>query len=270
MRVDGTDAARTGSIGAGIVINEGVTAHVHPARSNRVIVRRIGNQGSPVAGEYDSAPLNTVLAMLGVTAEVTTVCRLPIGAGFGLSAAAILSTITALNAAFSLGLSAREIAGMAHEAEILHRSGLGDVAACQDGGLACRMGPGVDADIIRWKEWTEPIAAVSFGALETSHILDDAALMERIASAFPTECPGNPADFFTYSRRFAEEVGLISDASREVLSACDRHSIPASMTMLGNGVFACGQGAHDVLSRFGEAWSLTVADGGVHLVEAGS
>jgi pantoate kinase len=62
---------------------------------------------------------------------------------FGCSAAALLSSITALSELFSLELQRHEIAALAHEAELVHRTGLGDVAASQGGGLACRKGPGM-------------------------------------------------------------------------------------------------------------------------------
>ena len=39
------------------------------------------------------------------------------------------------------------------------------------------------------------------------------------------------------------------------------------MTMLGNGVFACGNGEEAVLSRFGEVYRLCVARRGAYLIE---
>ena len=71
---------------------------------------------------------------LNLTASVVTECTLPIGAGFGLSAAALLATLTALNHLFDRGMNAEEIAQYAHAAEVTHQTGLGDVAACQGGG----------------------------------------------------------------------------------------------------------------------------------------
>ncbi len=53
-----------------------------------------------------------------------------------------------------------------------------------------------------------------------------------------------------------------------MLEACDAERVPASMTMLGNGVFACGGGAAEqVLSPFGEVYTLRVARRGAYLIE---
>lgn len=53
-----------------------------------------------------------------------------------------------------------------------------------------------------------------------------------------------------------------------MLAACDAAGVPASMTMLGNGVFACGDAADRVLSGFGEVERrLNVARRGAYLIE---
>jgi pantoate kinase len=134
-RVEGNDPRTTGSVGAGVVIDEGVRSTVVPAAETSV---RVIRQGHATAG---SPPVEYALERLGVTAGITTECLLPIGAGFGLSAAALLSTLTAVNHLFDLDLAADEVAARAHEAEVLHRTGLGDVAASQAGGVVCRKGP---------------------------------------------------------------------------------------------------------------------------------
>ena len=259
-RVEGAGPEKTGSVGAGVVISEGVRSTVEPARETSV---RVIRQGHASAG---SPPVEYALERLGVAARVTTECRLPIGAGFGLSAAALLATLTAANHLFDLGLSADEAAERAHEAEVLHRSGLGDVAASQAGGVVCRTGPGIHADITRFYP-PEPLYAMSLGPLPTASVLSSGEAMARIAAAYPDRCPRGLADFCRLSRGFAEKSGLIAPEVRGVLEACDGSGVPASMTMLGNGVFACGPGAERVLSRFGEVYRLEVARRGAYLIE---
>ena len=259
-RVEGEEPAATGSVGAGVVINEGVRSTVSPARATSV---RVVREGHETAG---SPPVEYALDRLGVTAHVTTECRLPIGAGFGLSAAALLATLTAANHLFDLGLSADEVAARAHEAEVLHRSGLGDVAASQAGGIVCRTGPGIHAGITRiYPEG--PLYAMSLGPLPTASVLSSEEAMARIAAAFPDRCPRDLPDFCRLSRGFAEKSGLIAPGVREVLDACDGAGVPASMTMLGNGVFAAGVSAERVLSGFGEVYRLSVAPSGPYLIE---
>jgi pantoate kinase len=265
-RIEGRDPASTGSIGAGVVINEGVRATAAPARAASVRVIRRDRQGIVVEETIGSPPIEYALGRLQIAADITTECRLPIGAGFGLSAAALLSTLTALNRLYDLGLSVQEVAGYAHEAEVLHRTGLGDVAASQAGGVVCRKGPGIRAEIVRFFTG-EPLYAVTTGPLSTAAVLSSEQAMRRVAGAYPDRCPGDLEEFFRLSREFAERSGLIAPAVRTILDACDSQRVPASMTMLGNGVFACGGCAEEVLAGFGEVFALTVARHGVRTLE---
>lgn len=266
-RVEGDTYAATGSIGAGIVVHEGVRAEATLADATRVTVLRRDRSGAVIETMTGSPPVEYVLERLGVTAAIVTECRLPIGAGFGMSAAALLSATTAVNSACSLGLSADEVASLAHEAEVVHRTGLGDVAACRGGGIVCRKGPGIHADIVRLVDPEAAIAAVTLRPLSTASVLSSPERMQAIAAAFPEGCPGSLPEFCRLSRRFAEKSGLVSPDVREVLDACDRREIPASMTMLGNGVFACGEGAEEALAPFGEVYRLRCAEAGVRLLE---
>ncbi|KDE55068.1 pantoate kinase [Methanoculleus sp. MH98A] len=259
-RIEGIGPEDTGSVGAGVVIDEGVRSTVEEAHETSV---RVVRQGHASAG---SPPVEYALERLGVTARVTTECRLPIGAGFGLSAAALLATLTAINHLFDLGLSPDEVGARAHEAEVLHRTGLGDVAASMSGGVVCRTGAGIHGDITRiYSE--EALYAVSLGPLPTASVLSSPAAMARITAAYPDRCPRDLADFCRLSRGFAEKSGLIAPEVRRVLEACDAAGVPASMTMLGNGVFATGGAAEQVLSGFGEVYALRVARRGAYLIE---
>lgn len=259
-RIEGAGPEKTGSVGAGVVISEGVRSTVEPAAETDV---RVVRQDHASAG---SPPIEYALERLGVAARVTTECRLPIGAGFGLSAAALLATLTAVNHSFDLGLSVDDVAARAHEAEVVHRTGLGDVAASRSGGIVCRKGPGIHAEITRFYP-QEPLYAVSFGALPTSSVLSSREAMARIAAAFPDRCPRDLPDLCRLSRGFAEKSGLIAPEVRRVLKACDAAGVPASMTMLGNGVFAAGSGAEQALSPFGEVYTLRVARRGAYLMK---
>jgi len=240
------------------VIEEGVVARAVPSRSPAVRMmfsdNRLVGGGPPL--------IESAMERLGVSAELATESMLPAGAGFGLSAAALLASIAALSALFDLRLSDLEIASLAHEIEVLHRTGLGDVAACQGGGIECRKGPGIRAEIDRIPDPGRIICAISFGPIPTPRVLDDPARMERIDRAFPGRCPRDLGDLFSLSRSFAEKSGLVTPRIREVLEACDRAGISASMTMLGEGVFALGEKAAPVLSPFGKVHRLRIAGKG--------
>ena len=69
------------------------------------------------------------------------------------------------------------------------------------------------------------------------------------------------------SRSFAEKSGLLTPRLMEILSACDAKCVMASMTMLGEGIFACGKDAKSVLSEFGEVYTLSVSKTGPVILE---
>jgi len=266
--VYGRDPGSTGSLGAGIVISEGVTTTVWTSDTTKICVeRRDSGTGALIEALTSAPPVEYMLMKMGVTARVRTECSLPIGAGFGLSAAALLSTATAVNELFSLDLSPFECGAFAHEAEIVHKTGLGDVAACMGGGRDCRKGAGIKAVIDRKFDLPDTLCAVVFGPLPSPQVLGSPEAMARVIQAYPGRCPRNAMDFFHLSRKFTIGSGLAPPEVLSALSACERAGIPATMTMLGNGVFAFGEEALHVLSGMGDTYILHPAEKGVHLVE---
>ena len=257
----------TGSIGAGIVTTEGVTATVRHAETPTIIITQRAVDGTISTISHASPPLTSIMKRLGVTASITTECHLPIGAGFGLSAAALLASATALNRLFSLGLTPWDISRHSHEIEVEHRTGLGDVAAAQAGGRVIRHGPGIDARIERKFDLPEPLYSVSFGPIHTPTVLGSPSRMEKVSRAFPSSPPLVALDFFNKSKQFAEQSGLITDSVKKVFLLCDQENVPAGMTMLGDGVFAYGKKAREVLSAFGEVYEFRVSPNGPKIVE---
>lgn len=265
--MEGSTLLTTGSRGAGIVITKGVTATVRHADTPTIIIRYRAGDHTTTTLPQESPPLRSVMERLGVTASVTTVCDLPIGAGFGLSAAALLATATAINRLFSLKLTPWDIARHAHEIEVEQRTGLGDVAAAQGGGRVIRYGPGIDARIDRKFDLPASIYAVSFGPIHTPSVLGSPAQMQQVSSAFPLTDPADARDFFTLSKQFAERSGLITGPVKNVFRACEERDVLAGMTMLGNGVFAYGKNAPEVLAPFGEVYEFRISPSGPEILE---
>jgi pantoate kinase len=260
--VFGRDPASTGSIGAGMVICEGVTAHVTRAGAREIVVRRVDEQGNLLCEVSRSPPLAYLMERLSVTVRIETICRLPISAGFGLSAASLVASALAINTLCKLGLSREDCCAIAHEAEIVHHSGLGDVAACQGGGRDYREGAGIYAPITRYFDVREPLFALHFGPLPSSNVLSSPEVLRRVAAAYPDGIPDSPRRFFELSRTFAENSGLITPEVGEVLAHCEQEGVPASMTMLGNGVFSLGVRGGEIFSAYDEVYELRLAGTG--------
>ena len=255
----------SGSIGGGIVIEEGVRVVASKAKDITVEIWRTDRSGIPSLVSTNSPVILTLLERLKVTARIQTYSYLPDRCGYGMSAATLLATSNAVNILCDLGLSTNECVLLAHETEILHKTGLGDVSACQGGGFVVRSTPGPGGSIIRFQD-PRPLYAVTESPILTSSILSSPDTMNRIKYAYPDEIPKTLDDFMRLSRNFAEKSGLISDKIRKILSACDAQTIPASMTMLGNGVFSIGRDAPLVLKNFGEVFRLHISVGGPRIL----
>jgi pantoate kinase len=91
--------------------------------------------------------------------------------------------------------------------------------------------------------------------------------MAMVRDAYPGRCPSDVLDFFGLSRSFAEKSGLITRDVRAALEACDLAGVPASMTMLGNGIFAYGRDAARILGGFGHPRVLTTALEGTRMID---
>ena len=261
------DIITSGSTGGGVVINSGVTVTVKRTDSSSVrVFREEQIQEPPVLISTDSPVIMQLLKNLEVTAAVDTRCNLPLSAGYGLSAASLLASAHAINTLFSLNLSDKECAAHAHGVEVKFRTGLGDVSACQGGGWVFRKTAGIGADIIRHQD-KRTIYALTLGPLKTVSVLSSQDRMDQICSSFPEGEPRDLDDLFRFSRKFAEAAGLITDEIRKVLIACDTNDIPVSMTMLGSGVFALGDKAKEILSRFGPVYPLQIAEEGPRILE---
>jgi len=250
-----------GSIGAGLVISEGVRVTAVKSSIPSVKVFQTDRYGVPVLISESSPVIMDLMSFMQVNASVETNCHLPVGSGYGMSAAAILGTVHALNTLYNLNLTPRECAWIAHNTEVLHKSGLGDVSACQGGGYVIRHSPGPDGEIVRGMD-LRPVYALTMGPIKTSSVLSSPDMADRISGAYPETSPKNLDEIMRLSREFAEKSGLIPDEIRPVLSACDDRKIPASMTMLGCGVFAIGKEAEPVLKRFGRVYRLAISPGG--------
>ena len=144
-------------------------------------------------------------------------------AGFGLSAAALLATLTAGNELFALTLTAEEVAAYAHEAEGPAPDRSGDVAAIQAGGVVSRKGAGIHAEISPHHP-EEPLYAISLGPLpRPPPVLLSPKAMARIAAADLDRCP-DLADFAVSRADLPKAAGLLQAEKCERIAPGLRYS----------------------------------------------
>jgi len=257
--------AMAGSLGCGITLKAGVTTRVE-----------VGGLGGP-----DGLPCPTIGSVVSRLTRrrcsVRITSDIPIGAGFGASGAGALGTAFALNHALSLDLTASQLTGIAHIAEVENRTGLGDVVAQSLGGVVIRRTPGASARLDRIRADAKDVFWVVFDKIPTKEILNDksaADLINPAGIASLRELLKMPTveNFMIQSRRFAAETGLMSDAVSDAADAVEAAGGMASQAMLGDSVFAvdvtggAGDAIKSALSEFGTVGRSRIDFRGVRLI----
>ena len=249
------DPTKAGSRGAGIALDDGVVVRLDPGQGLEL-------NGDPATIEA----VDRVLDALRATASVVVETDLPLGAGFGVSGAAALGTALATNAVFDRGLSENELVTIAHGAEVQAGTGLGDVVAQARGGVPIRLEPGAPAHgAMDGVPERRPIEYVSFGEVSTESVIGGdteelTAAGTRALSALVAD--PTPGTLMESSRRFAREAELLTPRVEEVIRDVSAAGGEASMAMLGETVFALGDG----LSEAGyDAESCAVSLAGAHV-----
>jgi pantoate kinase len=234
------DPTVAGSRGAGLTLTDGVTVTVRRAEESSVAL-----DGEPA----DVEAAERVLDALSAPARIEAGTDLPVGAGFGVSGAIALGTAYAVNAVYDRGLSENELVRVAHGAEVLAGTGLGDVVAQARGGVPIRLDPGAPPEgTLDGIPAHARVEYVTFGELSTEEVLagDTEALSVAGREALSTLVaePTLPT-FLTASRRFAREADLLTDRVAEAIREVSAAGGEASMAMLGETVFALGTGLTD-------------------------
>lgn len=247
------DPMLTGSRGAGLCVNRGVTTTVTSRPGRGGIEMRVNGRSQEAEVSRTAAAILLEDAEIDVTME--SYLDLPGSAGFGMSAAGALSTAFAI--AEILELPAEDAFAAAHLAELKHHTGLGDVAALTRAGMTFRRREGLPphGQIDRLEYYGDIVAAVVGGGMRTADVLGDPVRRAEIITAGRACCRELSLDptagsFFRLSREFTDRTGIASERVLEALRAVDGLGA-ASMIMLGNSVFACGD-----LDAIQERWAF--------------
>lgn len=236
------DPMRSGSKGAGMCLSLGATSTVRIEEGNGEVIVRIG--GKETKAPVTEAAVSNVILERKVDVYVDIVQDLPCGQGFGMSAAGALSAAHAT--CDILGLPFRAALRAAHEAELSHRTGLGDVAAMSRGGITFRRKEGLPpyGVIDRINAEPEVVLCVVGGPLATSSILSDPG-KRKVVNEVGKDCVKRMslsptlATLMRLSREFMSRTGLANEEVEQAVQAAEEFG-PASMAMLGNSIFAVG------------------------------
>ena len=280
------DHVKAGSVGCGLCLEAGVVARVTTGgiTSTTGTTNLTGTKGTPnitgsgavirLNGEQIDLPaVEYVIESLFGTGHSRLVVDLAadvhLGYGFGVSGAAALATALAVNTEYGPGLTMEQAAAVAHSADVVNRTGMGDVAGQYTGGLVIRTAagaPGVGA-VENVPVGAMDVSWVCLGEISTPLVLDDTKTMEMInilgrrALKALLKRPGLE-HFMSLSRDFAFGTGLVSPRAADAIEAVEASGGLASMAMLGDTVFALGDGS--ALMEFGPVGSSRIGTTGAH------
>ncbi|NOQ47630.1 MAG: pantothenate kinase [Methanococcoides sp.] len=229
---------KKGSTGCGLVLDGGIETTV----SECVDMTEIFLDGIPVVAETTRAVVDK---LVDFPVKVSCTSSIPIGCGFGASAAGALSVAYALNEAFSLGLTSNQLLETAHVAEVTNGSGMGDVEGQSQGGIPIRLSAGCPpyGKLDRVPSPPFEIFCVVLGELSTGSILEDRTIMNEINSAGREALRSllsKPTlkNFMLLSKQFTLRCGLASERLLDAIEAVDAIGGLSSQAMLGGTVFA--------------------------------
>ena len=233
-----------GSLGAGFSIERGVTTTVEAedAEFTDFKIRVTGYQ--PDNTQVSEYVLKEFLQNVegNYFVNVHHDIKIPVGYGLGCSAAVALSLTYALNEAFGMRFSKEQLGKMAHNAEVMCRTGLGDVLASYYGGFEIRVkggAPGI-GQIKKISMQRYSVIMICFSPISTKQFLK-----ERLASI--NGLGGKMVDkfvqtkdidqFHEFSVEFANYVNIITPKMRMVIEDLRSHGIKSGVALFGETIF---------------------------------
>lgn len=236
-----------GSRGGGFVIGKGVLTEVAVTESKKSLVEvYINNKPAPNA-ETTKTVAKMLLEKVSKQHKVAIYHKVavPIGAGFGSSAAGALSTALALGKALGINLTIFQAGRVAHVAEIECRTGLGTVGPVARGGCVVTVEPGAPGRAVIDRIPTtldHRIVAGYYRPIPTKEVLASAEIRRRVNEVGRKTVEKILADpslenFMHTSRDFAEKTGFTTPLTEKLMDLAERAgAVGAAQNMVGEAV----------------------------------
>ncbi len=174
--------------------------------------------------------------------------ELPLGCGFGLSGASALASAYALNKLLRLKKTKKQLAMIAHIAEVENGTGLGDVVNQYYGGFLVKYKPSYQFTIKRIPINNKKIYYNYFSSINTKNIISNQKIKNKINRAGLNSLKKikllnkkniNLKNLIKISKEFSINSGLLKNKKViNIINNIEKRNGNASMIMLGNAVFS--------------------------------
>ncbi len=249
---DGTPISnplRIGARGGGFVISRGVKTEVRVEKKRKDDVTVYLNRQLSKEAKTTETVVRMILRRAEVHAKVSVrhSTDLPIGCGYGTSAAGALSTAFALCQALDLDMTYNQMGQVAHVAEVKCKTGLGTVGPLMVGGHVVTVQAGapgfnvidripIDSSYRIVTGWFGPIPKPNVLSSQTWRriINRHGRLATRAILRKPTA-----ENFLVVCRKFADNIGFMTERLHRLVSSMENSgAIGATQNMLGEAAHA--------------------------------
>ncbi len=244
------DLEKVGARGGGFVIQKGVQTTVEVSEDRRNTAEIFINGRVAPEAETSRAVVEMLLAKTGAQYSVLVHhdVEVPVGAGFGSSAAGALGTALALSNALNMRLTYNQLGRVAHVAEVKCKTGLGTVGPIMLGGCILTIEPGAPGISIIDRLPLPPncsIVAATFSPTPTKNVLmaspEKRTIVNRCGRETLNAILEEPSmeNFLLRCREFSEQTGFITQRAKELMKlAAKAGAIGAAQNMIGDAVHA--------------------------------
>ncbi|MBI2651263.1 hypothetical protein HYX01_02235 [Candidatus Woesearchaeota archaeon] len=240
---------KSGSLGLGFTVNKGVFVSVKKMdKSSDKNEVYLNNK------KINFPTVNSAIEMLtDEKIKVNIKSELPLGCGFGISGASALAAAYSVNKLLKLKKSRKELALIAHIAEVKNMTGLGDVINQYYGGLLAKYKPSYmfKAERLSIKNKNlknKKIYCKYFSGIDTKKIISDKSKEKQINNAGLYALKKirelgiseiNLKNLIKISKDFSLKSGLLKNKRViNLINGIESKNGNASMIMLGNSVFS--------------------------------
>lgn len=243
------DQERVGARGGGFGIQMGTTTEVTASESETSEIHVLINGQETLQAETTETVVRVLLEKVGAAYKVLVkhIVQVPIGAGFGTSAAGALNTALALSRALDLNLTYNQLGKIAHVAEVKCKTGLGTVGPLLLGGCILTTEPGAPGVARMDRIPISPdyaIVAGVYGSTPTKEVLSSPEKRRQVnkwGRITLETILSNPSleNFMTCCLNFACKTGFITQRLMELVRLAEKAgAVGAAQNMVGEAIHA--------------------------------